>query len=65
MSLQGSPASVLTNSKKRWKHVGIFLKDDDEEDEEENEEEEKPEPPEILGRGRRNAVLENRTRVGK
>jgi len=60
---QGSAASVLTNSKKRWKHVGIFLKDDDEEEEEEEEEGEKPAAPEMLGRGRRNAVLENRTRV--
>lgn len=51
----------MTNAKKRMKYVGIFLKDEDEEEEEE-EEEEKPQP-ELLGRGRRNAVLENRTRV--
>jgi len=61
---KGSPASVLTNSRKRWKHVGIFLKDEDEEEEEEEEEEDKDARTEILGRGRRNAVLENRTRVG-
>ncbi|KAH3774058.1 hypothetical protein DPMN_175429 [Dreissena polymorpha] len=54
---------VLTNSKKRWKHVGIFLKDEDEVEEEDNEEEEKEAAPEMLGRGRRNAVLENRTRT--
>ncbi|KAH3774177.1 hypothetical protein DPMN_175551, partial [Dreissena polymorpha] len=59
---EDSPASVLTNSKKRWKHVGIFLKDEDEVEEEDNEEEEKEAAPEMLGRGRRNAVLENRTR---
>ncbi|XP_052232881.1 FACT complex subunit SPT16-like isoform X1 [Dreissena polymorpha] len=60
---EDSPASVLTNSKKRWKHVGIFLKDEDEVEEEDNEEEEKEAAPEMLGRGRRNAVLENRTRT--
>ncbi|XP_045194199.1 FACT complex subunit SPT16-like [Mercenaria mercenaria] len=58
---EGSPASVMTNAKKRMKYVGIFLKDEDEEEDEE-EEEKKPQQPEMLGRGRRNAVLENRTR---
>lgn len=57
---EGSPALAMTNARKRMKYVGIFLKDEDEEEDEE-EEEEKPQP-ELLGRGRRNAVLENRTR---
>jgi FtsZ-interacting cell division protein YlmF len=52
----------MTTAKKRMKYMGIFLKDEDEEDNE-SEEEEKSQQPEILGRGRRNAVLENRTRV--
>ncbi|KAL3860233.1 hypothetical protein ACJMK2_010387 [Sinanodonta woodiana] len=58
---EGSTASLLTTSKKRIKHVGIFLKD--EEEEEEEEEEEKQDQPVILGRGQRSAVLENRTRT--
>jgi len=49
----------MTTQKKRIKHVGIFLKDEDEEDDEEEKEEE----PVIMGRGARNAVLDNRTRV--
>lgn len=39
------PASLLTQSKKKIKNVGIFLKDDDEE-----EEEEKENKTEILGK---------------
>lgn len=38
------PASLLTQSKKKIKNIGIFLKDDDEE-----EEEEKENKTEILG----------------
>ena len=53
----------MTLVKKRLKHASIILKDEDEEDEEEEEEDDKPAAPEFLGRGRRNAVLENRTRV--
>jgi hypothetical protein len=49
----------MTTQKKRIKHVGIFLKDEDEDDEEEEKEEE----PIIMGRGARNTVLDNRTRV--
>ena len=58
---QGSQASILTNNRKKIKNIGIFLKDEDEEEEEE-EEDEKP-APELLGRGRRTAVLDSRTRV--
>ena len=49
----------MTTQKKRIKHVGIFLKDEDEDDEEEEKEEE----PIIMGRGARNTVLDNRTRI--
>ena len=41
---EDQPASLLTQSKKKIKNVGIFLKDDDEE-----EEEEKENKTEILG----------------
>ena len=58
--IQGSQASILTNNKKKMKNIGIFLKDEDEEEEEEEEEDK---PPELLGRGRRTAVLDSRTRV--
>lgn len=46
------PASLLTQSKKKIKNIGIFLKDDDEE-----EEEEKENKTEILGEWRR--LVEN------
>lgn len=56
-----SPASVLTQSKKKIKNIGIFLKDDDEEDEEEEEKTEKG--PELLGRsGKRTTVLDSKLR---
>lgn len=42
------PATLLTQSKKKIKNIGIFLKDDDEE-----EEEEKENKTEILGESRR------------
>ena len=49
-------------SKKKVKSIGIFLKGDDEqEDEKENEPETNPE---VLGRGRRTAVLDSKLRVG-
>lgn len=50
----------MTTGKKRIKHVGIFLKDEDDEEEEEDKEEQQEA---LLGRGKRNAVLDNRTRV--
>ncbi|XP_030032995.1 FACT complex subunit spt16 isoform X3 [Manduca sexta] len=52
------PASLLTQSKKKIKNIGIFLKDDDEE-----EEEEKENKTEILGRGKRTAVIESKLRT--
>ena len=60
---QGAAATVLTNLKKRIKHIGIFLKDEDEEEVEEEEMEIPKDTGVLLGRGRRNAVLDNRTRV--
>lgn len=60
---EGSAASVLTNLKKRVKHIGIFLKDEDDEEAEEEELELPKETEALLGRGRRNAVLDNRTRT--
>ncbi|RUS80854.1 hypothetical protein EGW08_011373 [Elysia chlorotica] len=59
----GSPATVLTSTKKRLKHIGIFLKDDDEEDEEDEEVELEKETEQVLGRGRRTAMVEGRTRT--
>lgn len=54
-------ATLLTPTvKKKVKHIGIFLKDEDEDDEEEAETEDKK--PEVLGRGKRSAVLDSRTR---
>lgn len=53
----------MTNLKKRVKHIGIFLKDENEEEEEEEDIEMPKDTDALLGRGRRNAVLDNRTRV--
>ncbi|XP_063359714.1 FACT complex subunit spt16 [Cydia amplana] len=52
------PASLLTQSKKKIKNIGIFLKDDDE-----DEEDEKENKTEILGRGKRTAVIESKLRT--
>jgi nucleosome binding factor SPN SPT16 subunit len=62
--LQGAPATVFTNSKKKIKNVGIFLKDEDEVEEEEEEEKSSSAKPAIdLGRGKRTAVLDSKLRV--
>jgi nucleosome binding factor SPN SPT16 subunit len=59
-------ASILTQSKKKIKNIGIFLKDDDSEEEEEQQSSKNSKPAksnEILeSRGKRNAVLENKLR---
>ena len=60
---QTGPASVLTISKKKVKNIGIFLKDEDEEDEEEPERPAEETKPEMFGRGKRSAVIENKLRV--
>lgn len=58
---EGQPASVLTGSKKKIKNIGIFLKD--ESDDEEGDEEKENEPkPELLGRGKRTTVIEQKLR---
>ncbi|XP_033101550.1 FACT complex subunit SPT16-like [Anneissia japonica] len=54
---EDQPATILTQMKKKIKHVGIFLKADDE------EEEEIERPDELLGRGMRKAVLESKLRT--
>lgn len=59
----GQPATILTNSKKKIKNIGIFLKDEEDDDEEEeNEKVHTPKQPEILGRGKRTAVIESKLR---
>lgn len=61
-----NPASILTQSKKKVKNIGIFLKDDDSEEDEEEEvtnNSKSKKSNEILdGRGRRTTVLENKLR---
>ncbi|XP_012262987.2 FACT complex subunit spt16 isoform X2 [Athalia rosae] len=59
---EGQPATILTPSKKKVKNVGIYLKDDEEEEEEESGKENTPKP-EILGRGKRTAVIESKLRT--
>ncbi|XP_011506488.1 PREDICTED: FACT complex subunit spt16 isoform X2 [Ceratosolen solmsi marchali] len=58
---EGQPASILTPSKKKIKNIGIFLKDDEEEEEDSGKENEPK--PEILGRGKRTAVIESKLRI--
>lgn len=60
--LQEQPASVLTPSKKKIKNIGIFLKDEEEEEEDSGLEHE-PKQEEILGRGKRTAVIESKLRT--
>lgn len=62
-----NPASVLIQSKKKIKNVGIFLKEEDSEEDEEEETTQKSKKPqtssEILeSRGKRTTVLENKLR---
>lgn len=56
------PAGILTPSKKKIKNIGIFIKDDDDDEEDEKEEKQDDKSTEILGRSKRNAVLENKLR---
>ncbi|KAI8126369.1 FACT complex subunit spt16 [Lucilia cuprina] len=59
-----APASIMTPSKKKIKNIGIFIKDDsEEEDGDEKEEVKEDKGTEILGRSKRNAVLENKLRT--
>ncbi|KAH8380500.1 hypothetical protein KR009_011142 [Drosophila setifemur] len=58
-----SPASVMTPSKKKIKNVGIFIKDDsEEEDVDDKKTTKEDQSTEILGRSKRNAVLESKLR---
>ncbi|XP_015121822.1 FACT complex subunit spt16 isoform X2 [Diachasma alloeum] len=57
-----NPATVLTTSKKKMKNIGIYVKDEEEEEEEESGKENEPKP-EILGRGKRSAVIESKLRT--
>ncbi|XP_034175937.1 SPT16 homolog, facilitates chromatin remodeling subunit dre4 isoform X2 [Osmia lignaria lignaria] len=59
---EGQPAVNLTPSKKKLKNVGIFVKDEEEEEEEGSGKENEPKP-EILGRGKRTAVIESKLRT--
>ncbi|XP_019874248.1 FACT complex subunit spt16 [Aethina tumida] len=59
----GQPATVLTVSKKKMKNIGIFLKDDTDDEDADDEKENAPKQSEILGRGKRTAVLESKLRT--
>lgn len=60
---ESGPATVLTQSKKKIKNIGIFLRDNEEGDDDEEEEEEDTERgQEILGRGKRSTVLDTKLR---
>lgn len=60
---ESGPATVLTQSKKKMKNIGIFLKDNEEGDEDEEDEEQDAENgQELMGRGKRSTVLETKLR---
>ncbi|XP_029661597.1 FACT complex subunit spt16-like [Formica exsecta] len=59
---EGQPATNLTPSKKKVKNIGIYVKDDEDE-EEEGSGKENERKPEILGRGKRTAVIESKLRT--
>jgi len=61
--VQGSPATLLTQLKKKMNNVGIFLKDEEDEDEEEDDAKADKEKEELMGRGRRTAVLDSKLRT--
>lgn len=56
------PATILTQSKKKIKNIGIFLRDNEEGDEDVEEDEDEEKGPEILGRGKRSTVLDTKLR---
>ncbi|KAL7294303.1 hypothetical protein TKK_0012316 [Trichogramma kaykai] len=58
---EDQPATVLTPSKKKIKNIGIFLKDEEEEEEDSGKENEPKH--ELLGRGKRTAVIESKLRT--
>ena len=61
---ENQPPTILTLSKKKVKNVGIYLKDDEEEEEDDNSgKENDPTKPEILGRGKRSAVIDSKLRT--
>lgn len=56
------PASIMTPSKKKIKNIGICIKDDEEEEDEKEENNHSENNTELLGRSKRNTVLENKLR---
>lgn len=56
------PASILTQSKKKIKNIGIFLRDNEEGDDDDEEEDDSEKRQEILGRGKRTTVLDTKLR---
>ncbi|XP_026672343.1 FACT complex subunit spt16 isoform X1 [Ceratina calcarata] len=59
---EGQPATNFTPSKKKVKNIGIFVKDEEDDEEEGSGKENEPKP-EILGRGKRTAVIESKLRT--
>lgn len=59
---ENDAAIVLTSCKKRVKNVSIFLKENSEDEEEESEKENELQCEQILGRGKRSAVLDSKLR---
>ncbi|KAK7590876.1 hypothetical protein V9T40_002489 [Parthenolecanium corni] len=61
---ENAPVTLLTLSKKRMKNVSVFLKDNsDEEEEEESDKDNEATTEQIMGRGKRTAVLDSKLRT--
>lgn len=65
----GQPATIITYLKKKINHVGIFLKDENDDDDDDDDDddggkgEESGKSDQLLGRGRRTAVLDSKLRT--
>lgn len=60
---EDQPASNFTPSKKKVKNIGIIFKDDEDGEESDESEPEEKKQKEILGRGKRTAVIESKLRT--
>ena len=65
LTFADKPAECLTLSKKKLSSVAILLKDEADQSEEEEKEEAKPQAEDILRRGKRTTVIENKLRDDK
>lgn len=61
--MKEQPATILTPSKKKVKNISIIFNEGEEDDGEESEQETEKKQKEILGRGKRTAVIDSKLRT--